>query len=75
MIAVNIIGVSRLIIENDTIVLKNCNIVSLKFHKRETSVVSISLENLLRILPIGVVSEEKKFRFENFSKMMNNFEV
>ncbi len=60
MITANIIGVSRLIIEKETIVLKNCNIVSLKLYKRDTSAVSISLEKRLRIRPIGVVSENVK---------------
>ena len=53
----NITGVSILIIVKATTVLKNCNMVILKLNISETSDVSKSRENLFKILPIGVVSE------------------
>ena len=56
-ITANMTGVSRLIIEKATTVRKNCKIVIRRLNIRDMSEVSISLENLLSIRPIGVVSD------------------
>ena len=50
-------GVSRLIIINATTVRKDCDIATRALNNIVMSVVSISLENLLSIRPIGVVSD------------------
>ena len=57
-IAAKMIGVSKLIIEKATIVRKNCIIIIRRLKSKDMSAVSISFENLFKILPIGVVSEK-----------------
>ncbi len=60
-------GVSRLIIINATTIWNDCDIAIRVLIIIDMSEVSISLENLLSIRPIGVVSDIKVFLIQNMN--------